>query len=47
MGHHPVTDADPKVMDDAACMWRRFMAITKWTIISTFVLLALMAVFLV
>lgn len=47
MGPHPVTDADLKVMEDATGMWHRFMMITKWAVISTAVLLILMAIFLV
>lgn len=47
MGNHPVTDADPKVMKEAKQTWHQFMAVAKWSIISTALLLLLMALFLV
>lgn len=47
MSDHPVTEADQKVMESARQTWQQFIAVTKWSIISVVVILALMALFLV
>lgn len=47
MGNHPVTEADPKVMEEAKETWHHFMVVTKWSIISVALVLAFMALFLV
>ena len=47
MGDHPVTEAQPEVMEDAKNMWRNFTSLMTYTVFFVVFLLLFLVIFLV
>lgn len=48
MGNHPVnTEIDPQALAEAQSLWHKFTVCATWAVVTSAVILILMAVFLV